>query len=63
MKQGRSLGKGVLMKPWSVPVYSKPWSVPVYSCLFRTVERPESGEVVAFPCVGSLHHRYGGIAA
>ncbi|MFT6286560.1 MAG: hypothetical protein ACJA09_001310 [Alcanivorax sp.] len=40
MKQGRSSGKGVLMKPWSVPVYS---------CLFRTVERPESGEVVAFP--------------
>ena len=29
----------------------------------RTVERPESGEVVAFPRVGGLHHRYGRIAA
>ena len=29
----------------------------------RTIERPESGKVVAFPQVGGLHHRYGRIAA
>lgn len=29
----------------------------------RTVEPPEMGNVVAFPCVGGLHHRYKRIAA
>jgi hypothetical protein len=29
----------------------------------RTVEPPEMGNVVAFPHVGGLHHRYGRIAA
>ena len=29
----------------------------------RFVESPELGNIVAFPCVGGLHHRYGRIAA
>jgi hypothetical protein len=29
----------------------------------RTVEPPEMGDIVAFPHVGGLHHRYGRIAA
>jgi transposase InsO family protein len=29
----------------------------------RTVEPPELGNIVAFPRVGGLHHRYGRIAA
>jgi len=29
----------------------------------RTVEPPENGDIVAFPHVGGLHHRYGRIAA
>ena len=29
----------------------------------RQVEPPGSGDVVAFPCVGGLHHRYGRMAA
>ena len=28
----------------------------------RAVEPPESGNVVAFPCVGGLHHRYARVA-
>ena len=29
----------------------------------RAVEQPESGNIVAFPCVGGLHHRYVRVAA
>ncbi len=29
----------------------------------RLVESPELGNIVAFPRVGGLHHRYGRIAA
>jgi transposase InsO family protein len=29
----------------------------------RAVDPPELGHIVAFPCVGGLHHRYGRIAA
>ncbi len=29
----------------------------------RVVESPESGNIVAFPCISGLHHRYARVAA